>query len=166
MQKTIIAAIGNNLELGANNDLLWHLPVDFKWFISNTKGKPVIMGRKTMESLGKPLKNRLNIVISRNQIETNEGFHLVHSLDEGIQLASENSPEEIMIIGGAQIYNQFIDSCDKLIITHVNARFENADTFFPEINKAQWKCIFSEDHFKDDTHLYDFTFCIYEKINH
>ena len=78
MQKTIIAAIGNKNELGANNDLLWHLPIDFKWFIANTKGKPVLMGRKTMESLGKPLKNRLNIVLSRHSIETIEGFHLVH----------------------------------------------------------------------------------------
>jgi dihydrofolate reductase len=124
------------------------------------------MGRKTMESLGKPLKNRLNIVLSRNQIETIEGFHLVDSLDDAISLASENATEEIMIIGGAQIYSQLIDSCDRLIITHVHADFNNADTFFPEINKAQWKCIFSEDHFKDDTHLYDFVFCIYEKINH
>lgn len=166
MQKTIIAAIGNNLELGANNDLLWHLPVDFKWFISNTKGKPVIMGRKTMESLGKPLKNRLNIVISRSQIETIEGFHLVHSLDDAISLASENATEELMIIGGAQIYSQLIDSCDRLIITHVHADFNNADTFFPQISNLKWKCIFSEEHFKDETHSYDFTFCIYEKIVH
>ena len=166
MQKTIIAAIGNKNELGANNDLLWHLPIDFKWFIANTKGKPVLMGRKTMESLGKPLKNRLNIVLSRHSIETIEGFHLVHLLEDGLNLASQNSTDEIMVIGGAQIYNQFIDSCDKLLITHVHGNFENADTFFPEINKSQWKCIFTEDHFKDENHLYDFTFCIYEKINH
>ena len=118
MQISIIAAIGSNNELGANNQLLWHLPIDFKWFIARTKGKPVIMGRKTMESLGKPLKNRLNIVLSRQFIEVAEGFVLVNSWDQAFDIAKQSESEEIMIIGGAQIYEQALEFAE------IKGRFE------------------------------------------
>ncbi len=91
MQISLIAAIGQNFEIGANNDLLWHLPIDFKWFIQHTKGKPVLMGRKTMESLGKPLKNRLNLVLSRSNPNLVEGFHLVSNITEAIDKVNEES---------------------------------------------------------------------------
>lgn len=164
MQISIIAAIGENNELGANNELLWHLPIDFKWFIAKTKGKPVIMGRKTMESLGKPLKNRQNIVLSKQLKEVPEGFILVKNLDDALKTAEKYTNEEIMIIGGAQIYEQGIKFANKLYITHVNGVFQQADTFFPEIVMSQYNLIFEESHSMDDEHLFDYRFCIYEKI--
>lgn len=164
MQISIIAAIGENNELGANNDLLWHLPIDFKWFIQNTKGKPVLMGRKTMESLGKPLKNRMNIVLSRTASSLDDGFHLVHTIDEAFHLVESTQNSELMIIGGAQIYDQTLSHCDRLILTHVKAAFNNADTFFPKLDLNEWNCIFTEEHYADDQHAFDYTFCIYEKI--
>ncbi len=163
MQISLIAAIGQNFEIGANNDLLWHLPIDFKWFIQHTKGKPVLMGRKTMESLGKPLKNRLNLVLSRSNQDLVEGFHLVSNITEAIDKVNEEGYDELMIIGGAQIYEQTIDLCDQLILTHVNGSFPQADTFFPKVNFKDWNCIFSEKHQSDDQHAYSFEFCIYQK---
>jgi dihydrofolate reductase len=154
MQISIIAAIGSKNELGANNQLLWHLPIDFKWFIEKTKGKPVIMGRKTMESLGKPLKNRLNIVLSRQLEEVSEGFVLVRSWDEAFEIAKQSESNEIMIIGGAQIYEQALEFADKIYLTHVVGQFESADTFFPQINYDNYNCNFIENHMKDDQHHY------------
>jgi dihydrofolate reductase len=163
MQISIIAAIGSNNELGADNQLLWHLPIDFKWFIQNTKGKPVIMGRKTMESLGKPLKNRLNIVLSRQLNEVAEGFVLVKSWEEAFEVAKQSETIEIMIIGGAQIYEQALAFADRIFLTHVDGEFENADTFFPQINYQNYTCSFVEDHNKDDQHQFDYSFKIYER---
>jgi dihydrofolate reductase len=163
MQISIIAAIGSKNELGANNQLLWHLPIDFKWFIEKTKGKPVIMGRKTMESLGRPLKNRLNIVLSRQLNEVAEGFVLVKSWDEAFEIAKQSESNEIMIIGGAQIYEQALAFADKIYLTHVDGNFDNADTFFPAINYQKYTCSFVEDHIKDDQHQFDYSFKIYER---
>lgn len=163
MYISIIAAIGNNFELGANNDLLWHLPIDFKWFIQNTKGKPVLMGRKTMESLGKPLKNRMNFVLSKSDLNLVDGFHLVHDIPAAIKMVEDSGFNELMIIGGAQIYDQTLNICDQLILTHVNGNFPNADTFFPKVNLEEWNCVFSEKHDADEQHQYAFDFCIYEK---
>jgi dihydrofolate reductase len=163
MQISIIAAIGSKNELGANNQLLWHLPIDFKWFIEKTKGKPVIMGRKTMESLGRPLKNRLNIVLSRQLKEVADGFMLVKSWDEAFEIAKQSESNEIMIIGGAQIYMQALEFADKIYLTHVEGNFDNADTFFPSINYQNYTNSFIEDHHKDDLHEYDYCFKIYER---
>lgn len=163
MQISIIAAIGSKNELGANNQLLWHLPIDFKWFIEKTKGKPVIMGRKTMESLGRPLKNRLNIVLSRQLNEVAEGFVLAKSWDEAFEVAKQSESNETMVIGGAQIYEQALEFADKIYLTHVNGEFENADTFFPLINYQNYACSFVDDHLKDDLHEYDYSFKIYER---
>ena len=163
MQISIIAAIGSKNELGANNQLLWHLPIDFKWFIEKTKGKPVIMGRKTMESLGKPLKNRLNIVLSRQLEEVSEGFVLVRSWDEAFEKAKQSESNEIMVIGGAQIYEQALAFADKVYLTHVEGEFEIADTFFPQMNYQNYTCDFIENHAKDDQHSYNYAFKIYDK---
>jgi dihydrofolate reductase len=163
MQISIIAAIGAKNELGSNNQLLWHLPIDFKWFIEKTKGKPVIMGRKTMESLGKPLKNRLNIVMSRQLNEVAEGFVLVRSWEEALNVASQSEINEIMIIGGAQIYEQSLKFANKIYLTHVDGNFENADSFFPSINYQNYTCSFVENHLKDDQHQFDYSFKIFEK---
>lgn len=160
MSITLIAAVGNNYELGLNNDLLWHLPDDFKWFVQQTKGKAVIMGRKTMESLGKPLKGRLNIVISRQNIN-HEGFIGVSSIQEAIKEAAKFS-EEIMVIGGGEIYKQTIDIADKLLITRVNSVFPRADVFFPNIDE-NWRVVNDEYHPMDEKHKFDFNFITYIK---
>ncbi len=179
MELALIAAVGKNRELGAGNELLWHLPKDFSWFIKHTKNKPVIMGRKTMESLGKPLKNRLNIVLTRSS-EVMEGFEKVNSWEEALEVAktwlqnrekleipnaaegySVNS-EEIMIIGGGEIYNQAIERVDRMYITEVDAEFPNADTYFPEISNS-WKPVYSEAVSTDEKHAFEFRFVVFER---
>lgn len=159
----MIAAIGNNLELGANNELLWHLPDDFKWFVQRTKGHPVIMGRKTMESLGKPLKNRRNIVITRQDNLAFEGFDIVNSMDRALEIAAQSEgSDEIFIIGGGEIYKQSIENADRLYITKVLADFPEATAFFPVI-PDHWNVIYYEHRDMDENHKYPFDFMILEK---
>jgi dihydrofolate reductase len=158
-----IAAVGKGLELGAGNDLLWHLPDDFSWFVQHTRGKPVIMGRKTMQSLGKPLKNRLNIVITRNPESVMEGFIATDSLENALQFAKSQFDDEIFIIGGGEIYKQSLDVLDKLYITEVDGFFPGADTFFPEYDKTRWNETYREHHPIDEKHKYAFDFVILKK---
>jgi len=160
-----IVAVGKGLELGAGNDLLWHLPVDFSWFVQHTRGKPVIMGRKTMQSLGKPLKNRLNIVITRNPECVTEGFYAVDSLENALYFAKSQCDDEIFIVGGGEIYKQSLEVLDKLYITEVDGYFPGADTFFPEYDKTSWKETFREHHPVDEKHKYAYDFVILEKIH-
>lgn len=165
MSKTIslIAAIGKNGELGKDNDLLWHLPIDFKWFIQKTKNKPVIMGRKTMQSLGKPLKNRENIVLSRSDEFMIDGFQRVSDWESAFELTNKFDSDEIMIIGGAEIYKQSIQFADRLYLTFVDAEFHDADSFFPSVNLENWSLEFSEKHDLDSDHNYAFEFNIFNK---
>lgn len=160
---SMIAAVGEHLELGAGNDLMWHLPDDFRWFVNHTKGHPVIMGRKTMESLGKPLKNRTNIVISRNADSIQEGFEYAPSLDVAIERALALDAHEIFIIGGGQIYAEAMPLATRLYITRVKSIFPQADTFFPAIDTS-WKQVFQELHEKDEKHAHAFEFLIFEKV--
>ncbi|TDP58635.1 dihydrofolate reductase [Flavobacterium dankookense] len=154
----LIAAISKNNEIGKNNQLLWHLPDDFKRFKTLTTGHYIIMGRKTFESFPKPLPNRTHIIISRQKNYEVENCIVVSSLEEAIKVCPKN--EDIYIIGGGEIYKQSIDFADKLEITVVDHNFE-ADTFFPEIDENKWKIDFEEFHPKDERHLYDFTFLTY-----
>jgi dihydrofolate reductase len=159
---SLIAAIGNNHELGAANDLLWHLPDDFAWFIRHTKGHPVIMGRKTMEALGKPLRNRRNMVVTRNQELLNEGFEFYPNLEAALSSAAETEKEEIFVIGGGQIYTQSLPLADRLYITEVHGHFSDADTFFPKYGE-HWIEVFSDLHTADEKHKHSFEFKIFEK---
>jgi len=158
---TIIAAIGKNHELGKENDLIWHLPNDLKRFKKVTAGHHVIMGRKTFESLGKPLPNRTNIIITRNSNYSAKGCVIVHSLDEAIDAARADANP--YILGGAEIYKQAMHIADVLDLTHVDAVLE-ADAFFPEIDPTKWKEIAREDHSKDEKHQYDYSFVTYKKV--
>ena len=158
---TIIAAIGKNGELGKDNDLIWHLPNDLRRFKKITAGHHVIMGRKTFESLGKPLPNRTNIVISRNKTYTAEGCIVVNSLQEAIDAAQED--ENPFILGGAQIYKQALEIADVLDLTRVDASLE-ADAFFPEIDLEKWKEVTREEHQKDEKHQYNYSFVTYKKV--
>ena len=158
-----IAAIGINNELGKDNQLIWHLPNDFKRFKALTTGHYIIMGRKTFESFPKPLPNRTHVIITRqSDYIAPEGCIVVSSLEEAIEACPKN--EEIFIIGGGEIYKQSIDLADKVELTRVHTTVE-ADTFFPEINPEQWVLAFEEVHLKDEKHAFDFTFQTFIKAN-
>ncbi len=130
MKISMIAAIGKNRELGANNALLWNIPEDLNYFRTMTKGKPIIMGAKTFESIGRALPGRLNIVLSRERKEI-DGVTVVTSLQEGYDIAQKSGAEEVFNIGGATVYELGIKDVDTLYLTHVDATFPNADVFFP-----------------------------------
>jgi dihydrofolate reductase len=157
----MIAAVAENNALGKNNELVWHLPNDFKRFKSLTTGHHIIMGRKTFESFPKPLPNRTHVIITRqNDYDVPEGCIVVNSLKKAIEVCPEN--EEIFIIGGGQIYKQSIEIADKIELTRVHTTVE-ADAFFPEIDEDVWEVIQSEYHPKDEKHKYDFTYLTFVK---
>jgi dihydrofolate reductase len=160
---SLIAAIGKNNELGKSNDLLWKMPADQKYFREKTSLHAVIMGRKTYESMGRPLPNRRNIIITRDVKYKAPGAEIVHSLAEALDLFS-NTDEEIFIIGGAEIYKQFLPIADKLYITHIDAEEKTADTFFPEIIPIVWNEISRQEHKKDSQNPFYYTFSVYKKF--
>ena len=159
---TIVVAMGLGSEIGFQNQLLWHLPKDLKHFKEITSGHPIIMGRKTYESIGKPLPNRTNIVISRKKDWFEEGILIVGSIKEAIKFAKKID-EQIFIIGGGTIYEQTIDLADRLEVTLVDANLE-ADTFFPKIDVKIWRKTSEECHEKDEKNAFGFCFQTYEKI--
>ena len=166
---SLIAAIGKNNELGKGNTLLWRLPADQKYFRDTTLGHTVIMGRKTFESLKGALPNRRNIVITRDVNYKKDlpaeagGVEVAHSLAGALDLIKDIN-EEIFIIGGAQIYKEFMPIADKLYITHVDAEAKDADAFFPEIIPVVWNEVSHEEHAADEKNIFPYTFSIYEKI--
>lgn len=136
MSIKLIAAIGKNFELGANNQLMWHLPADMKFFRETTRGATVIMGRLTYESIGRPLPNRRNIVITSNPGYRPDGVEVFPSLEDAISAAS--SDETVFIIGGARVYADSLKYADELILTELDAEFPEADVFFPQFDKTAW----------------------------
>lgn len=168
---SIISAIGENNEIGLENKLLWDLPRDMKHFRETTSGHTVIMGRKTFESIGRPLPKRRNIIITRDTTYMKDGIEVANSLDEALRMASlengkkfeENQDEvEVFIIGGAEIYKQAIEKANRLYITHVKANF-NADVYFPVIG-PEWKEISRSDYEADNENKFPHSFVIYKKI--
>ena len=158
---TIIVAMGKNREIGADNQLLWHLPKDLKHFKELTSGHPIIMGRKTYESIGKPLPNRTNIVISRKNDWFEEGILIVGSIKEALKFAKKID-EQIFVIGGGNIYEQTLELTDKLEVTLVKTHLK-ADTYFPKINPQIWNKTEEICHEKDDKNEFDFCFQTYER---
>ena len=157
---TIIAAAAENNALGKDNQLVWHLPNDFKRFKQLTSGHYIIMGRKTFESFPKPLPNRTHVIVSRQKNYQPEGCFVVSSMEEAISICPKD--EEIFIIGGGEIYQQSLVFSDKIELTRVHETVE-ADTFFPTINPEEWELRFEEFHKKDDKHNFDFTFQTFVK---
>ena len=157
---TIIAAIAENNALGKDNQLIWHLPTDLKRFKQVTLNHHIIMGRKTFESLGKPLPNRTTIIITRNKNYTVEGCIIVNSLQEALNAAKKD--ENPYILGGAEIYRQAIKIADKLDLTFVHHKFE-ADAFFPIIDSNIWKEETRENFEKDVNNKYNYSFATYLK---
>jgi dihydrofolate reductase len=161
---SIIVAIAKNNEIGRRNGLLWDLPADMKHFKETTSRHTVIMGQKTFESLKGRLPNRRNIVLTQDNNFKPQGVEIAHSLDELSKILETTSKgEENFIIGGGQIYKLFIEKADKLYITHVDASFGDADTFFPVIDSKIWQKIKSEKHPKDELNKYDLEFVEYIK---
>ena len=163
MEKCIIVAIADNNAIGKDNALLWHISEDLKFFRSTTVGCPVIMGRKTYESIGRPLPKRLNIIVSRKGYDAPEGVLVVDSIEKGYEVAKEQGAEKCFVIGGGQIYAQALASADRLIVTHVHTVIENADTFFPAIDPALWKVTDRSEMQTDPETGYSFEFVTYEK---
>lgn len=160
---TIIAALDENNAIGNNNLLLWHLPLDLKRFKSLTQNHVILMGRKTFESLGRPLPNRQNMVISsKADYPVPDNVYLFSSLSEAIEVARSKDSNPY-IIGGGTIYSQALKYADTLELTLVHTQIDKADTYFPEIDFSEWNKTFDEFHPKDDKHLYDFRFVTYQR---
>jgi dihydrofolate reductase len=162
----MIVAQSSNRVIGRDNKLPWYLPGDLKYFKQATMGKPIIMGRKTFESIGKPLPGRLNIVISRDASFTAQGIKVVMSLPEAIELAESQAlidgVDEAMIIGGAQIYALALPEVERLYITQVHADIEG-DAYFPEFNRSQWTELGREDFSAQGPNPYDYSFIVYQR---
>ncbi len=161
MINIVVAKASNNV-IGAKNDLIWHLPNDLKHFKSLTSGHPIIMGRKTFESLGRPLPNRTNIVVTRDQNWNAEDIEITSSLVKAIETAKKID-EDVYIIGGGNIYKQAMEFTDVLYITEVHHEFDG-DTYFPEIDSEEWEEVEREDFKKDEKHPYAYSFVTYRRI--
>ena len=154
----LIAAVSKNWVIGNNNSLIWKLPADLRRFKEITSGHPVIMGRKTYESIGRPLPNRRNIIITRDENYTVSGCEITHSLTDALDLVKDS---EVFIIGGGEIYQQSMSIADRIYLTVVHEDF-NGDTYFPEIGD-EWIKVKREDHQPDEKNQYKYSFIDYEK---
>lgn len=158
----VVAASDNNV-IGKNNQLLWHLPKDMKFFKNVTWAMPVVMGRKTFEAIGnKPLSGRKNIVITRQPGWKADGVSVVNSVDAAATLAEELNYKEIFVIGGGQIYMIAFDQANKIYMTRVRAELEG-DTYFPVIEKDDWTLVSKTDNPVDEKHAYAFSFQLWER---
>ena len=166
MKIAMIAAVAENNAIGINNKMPWYLPGDLRYFKAITMGKAIIMGRKTFDSLRKPLPGRTNIVITRDQNWQHDGVKVVHSLDEALTLAEDialiNGNDEVMVIGGAQIYEQALDKADRLYLTRVYQSFEG-DAFFPEIDENEWLETARQDMQSEDEDPLTFSYLVLDR---
>lgn len=157
---TMIAAAAENNALGKDNDLVWHLPDDFKRFKRLTSGHHIIMGRKTFESFPKLLPDRTHVIITRKEDYSPENTIVVHSIEEALKVSKLD--EQAFIIGGGEIYKMGMEYADRIELTRVHGEFE-ADTHFPEINKNHWELVKDQYHEKDEKHDYSFTYLTYDR---
>jgi len=158
-----IAAYSKNRVIGIDNQLPWHLPADMRYFMRTTKGHHVLMGRKTYESMGVPLKNRTNIVVTSNPFYVGSGLVVVHSINEGIKYARDNGEEELFIIGGAEIYRQSLPLLDKLYVTEIDLEVKGGDAFFPEFSLTDWTIESDQPCEPDNKNKHPFAFRVYKK---
>tara|TARA_R110001599_G_scaffold67394_2_gene190424 strand:+ start:2020 stop:2541 length:522 start_codon:yes stop_codon:yes gene_type:complete len=161
-----IVAVSENQVIGADNDLPWRLSNDLKWFKKTTMGKPIIMGRKTFQSLPGLLPGRTSIVISRDPDFTANGAIITHSLESALEIGNETAKQmktnEVVIIGGAEIFHQCLDQLDRIYLTRVHATIDG-DTFFPDFNTSEWREISNEFHPKSEKDMYDHNFIVLER---
>lgn len=156
----IVAASANNV-IGVNNQLPWHLPNDLKYFKNLTWAMPVIMGRRTFESMGKALNGRINIVITSQKDVVFENAVTVNSFKDALFVAQDGDYKEVFVIGGGQIFNEVLPKADKIYLTRVHTSIEG-DVFFPQLDK-HWKLAWNDDHSKDEKHQFDYSFQRWEK---
>ena len=166
MKVALIVAFADQNVIGGDNKLLWHLPADLQYFKNTTMGKPIVMGRKTYDSIGRPLPGRPNVVISRNQQWQAENVTVVNNVASAIDAAKElallGDVEEVMVIGGAQIYKETLPIAQRIYLTRVHAQFEG-DAVFPDFNKDEWNEVKRTDHQADSVNPYDFSFITLER---
>ena len=161
MKVAIIVAMDKQGLIGRDNDLPWKLSADLKYFRRVTMGKPLVMGRNTHESIGRPLPGRKNIIVTSNTDYHVEGCTVVQSLEQAL-LACDDA-EEVMVMGGASLYEQLLPQADRGYLTHVNVELEG-DTWFPQWNKDQWQEISREDHEADEKNQYPYSFVVYDRV--
>lgn len=164
MDISLILAADENNAIGNDNKLLWHLPAELKFFKSHTQGHHVLMGRKTYESIGKALPNRVNLVLSNNKDFNPSDIVKISSIEEGINIAKSANEDNLFIIGGGSIYEQCLPFATKVYITQVHTKIEKADTFFNGFDANKYELIFEEKHLKDEKNAFDYTCLIYQKI--
>lgn len=157
----LVAALDRNRAIGRGNTMPWHLPDDFRHFKALTLGKPVLMGRKTAESLGRALPGRLNLVLTRSGRVPFDGMRAVASIDEARGIAESEAADELCVIGGAEIYALTLPLADVLHLTHVDGEVEAADAFFPAFDLSQWHVVAREAHAADAKHAFAFEFVDY-----
>jgi dihydrofolate reductase len=162
MTITLLVAAAENNAIGKNNQLLWSLPNDMKFFKNTTWGMAVVMGRKTYESVDKPLPGRFNIVITRQPDWKAAGVIVAADLNDALKKAAETNCNDIFVIGGGEIYKQAMEIADKILITRVHANFD-ADTFFPEIDESKWQLVANQDFGVDEKHKYAYSFQTWER---
>ncbi|MCA6449396.1 MAG: dihydrofolate reductase [Chitinophagaceae bacterium] len=163
MKVSLVVAAAKNNAIGKDNRLLWSLPNDMKFFKSTTWAMPVLMGRKTYESLGKPLQGRLNIVITRQHHWQPEGVIVVHSLAEAMEAAKKAHYKEVFVIGGGEIYKEALPVASKIYLTRVDTA-PDADTYFPDIDPEQWQLTSEQPFMPDAKHAFAYHFQVWERI--
>ncbi len=160
MRLSLIAAMSANRVIGRDNNLPWKLPADWKHFKNLTMGHHLLMGRKTFESIGRPLPGRTTVVITRQSDYSPTGVLVAHSIEQALQLAAQDS--EVFVAGGAQIYLQMLPRADRIYLTSIDKDFEG-DTFFPDFDESDWQLIFQENREPDEKNAYPYTFLTYER---
>ncbi|WP_400241843.1 dihydrofolate reductase [Niallia sp. JL1B1071] len=159
---SLIVAMDRNNVIGVNNQLPWHLPEDLKYFKKVTTGHPIVMGRKTRDSIGRNLPNRENVIITRNPDYICEGCTIIHSIDEFYKWSFAHREEEIFVIGGAELFAETISKTDRLYITRIDHEFDG-DTFFPALNWQEWELVSEQKGIEDEKNLYSHVFYVYER---
>lgn len=159
---SFIVAMDQNRVIGKDNQLPWHLPADLAYFKKVTMGKPIIMGRKTHESIGRALPGRENIIVTRNLNYQSSPCKILHDL-QAVENLSHETEEEFCVIGGAELFKELLSAADRLYITHIHHKFEG-DTYFPKIDFGQWKILSREQGVKDEKNPYNYEYVVYERI--
>jgi dihydrofolate reductase len=167
MKLSVIVAVAENGVVGKNNALPWHIPADLQYFKRTTLGKPIVMGRKTFESIGRPLPGRTNIVISSNPTYSAQGVSVVSSLPDALELAQKvaliDGTEELMVIGGATVYEAAVPLADRLYVTEIHAKVAG-DAYLPPVDWSNWVESSREQHAALEPNTYDFSFVVYERV--
>ena len=164
LKLSMIAAMGKSRVIGKDNDMPWHLPADLQHFKKTTLGSPIIMGRKTYDSIGRPLPGRLNIILSRNTRLEIDGCSVVNSLEDAVDLAEKTDASEIFITGGAHLYDKFLENADRLYLTLIDKKFDG-DTYFPDYTQFNWKEVAKENHKADDKNPHAYSFVTLDRID-